>query len=129
MPVTVITGDTRGIGAAVAQRLAAAGHDLVLGYRRDAAAAEATVEIVRAHGVACTNVAADLTTDDGVEALFAAAGRLTGLVNNAGATFRYAPLAQTPSDEIRRTIETNLTAAVLDERRAASPRPQTRSPR
>jgi NAD(P)-dependent dehydrogenase (short-subunit alcohol dehydrogenase family) len=118
MPVTLITGGTRGIGAAVALRLAAAGHDLVLGYQADAASAASAADAVRAHGIACTTVAGDLTTDDGIGALFAAAGQITGVVNNAGATYRYAPLAETPSEEIRRTIEVNLTAAVLVARAA-----------
>jgi NAD(P)-dependent dehydrogenase (short-subunit alcohol dehydrogenase family) len=118
MPVTLITGGTRGIGAAIALRLAAAGHDLVLGYRADAAAAATTAESASAHGIACATVAADLTTDDGIATVFAAAERLTGVVNNAGATYRYASLAQTPPDEIRRTIEINLTAAVLVARAA-----------
>ena len=50
--------------------------------------------------------------------MFAAAERLTDVVNNAGATYRYASLAQTSPGEIRRTIEINLTAAVLVARAA-----------
>ncbi len=118
MPVTLVTGGTRGIGAAIALRLAADGHDLVLGYRADEASARTTAEAVRALGVGCTTVAAELTSDDGIAALFAAAGPLTAVVNNAGATYRYAPLGQTPPEEIRRTIELNLTAAVLVARAA-----------
>lgn len=66
---TLVTGGTRGIGAAVARRLAADGHDLVLGYSRDDAAAEATASACRAAGVRCTTVRADLTDDAGVDAL------------------------------------------------------------
>lgn len=116
MPLTVVTGGTRGIGAAVAARLAAEGHDLVLGHRSDTESAAATVASVREAGVRCVSVAGDLTTDEGIEALLSAAdelGPLTGLVNNAGATYRFAPLAETPADEVRRTIEVNLTAPIL----------------
>jgi NAD(P)-dependent dehydrogenase (short-subunit alcohol dehydrogenase family) len=52
-PVTVITGGTRGIGAATAIRLARAGHDLALAYRQDASAAEraaARIEAARGPG-------------------------------------------------------------------------------
>jgi glucose 1-dehydrogenase len=114
--LTLITGGTRGIGAATALKLAADGHDLVLGYRSDAAAAERTVAAVEEAGSTCVAVAADLATDDGIDELFAAAariGRLTGVVNNAGMTERIATLAETPVDIIRRTIEVNLTSAVL----------------
>lgn len=116
MSLTIVTGGTRGIGAAIATRLAGSGHDLVLGYARDDDAAAATAAAVRTSGVRCTTVRADLLDDGGIEALFAAAaemGRLTGVVNNAGATYRYAPLAQTPADEVRRIIDLNLTAPVL----------------
>ncbi|MEZ5096716.1 MAG: SDR family oxidoreductase [Nocardioides sp.] len=120
-PVTLITGGTRGIGAATAQALAEAGHDLVLGYRRDDAAAEATAAGVRSAGAACTLARADLTAPDGVADLFAAAaraGRLTGVVNNAGATLRIAPLAETPPEVVRTSIELNLLVPLLVAREA-----------
>ncbi|HWJ10692.1 MAG TPA: SDR family oxidoreductase, partial [Nocardioides sp.] len=69
----------------------------------------------------CVAARGDLATDEGIEALFTAAatlGTLTGLVNNAGATYRFAPLADTPADEVRRTIDVNLTAPVLVARAA-----------
>ncbi|HVK28629.1 MAG TPA: SDR family oxidoreductase [Nocardioides sp.] len=121
MPLTIVTGGTRGIGAAVARRLATDGHDLVLGYRSDAASAAAVAASVEATGVRCVAVPGDLTTDAGIETLFEAAdglGPLTGLVNNAGATYRFAPLADTPADEVRRTIDVNLTAPILVARAA-----------
>lgn len=121
--LTLITGGTRGIGAAIAERLAEDGHDLVLGYLRDDRAAERTAERVRARGAACTLVRADVADDEGIEALFAAAagaGTLTGVVNNAGATYRYAPLDETPTDEIRRTYAVNLVGPTLVARAAVS---------
>jgi glucose 1-dehydrogenase len=117
----MITGGTRGIGRAVALRLARDGHDLVLGYAHDDVAADATAAQVRDLGAACTTVRADVTSDDGIDALFAAtagSGRLTGVVNNAGATLHIGPLADTPVDVIRRTVELNLTAALLVARAA-----------
>ena len=61
---------------------------------------------------------ADLTTDDGIEALFAAAGDLTGVVNNAGATLHIGTLADTPPDVVRATVDLNLTSALLVARAA-----------
>lgn len=120
-PLTVVTGGTRGIGAAVALRLAHEGHDLVLGYASDDAAAAKTAAAAEELGAACTTVRGDLTDPDQVDALFDTAaghGTLTGLVNNAGATLHIGALADTPVDVVRRVIDLNLTAAVLCARRA-----------
>src|SRR6478735_356234 len=120
-PLTLITGGTRGIGAATALRLAADGHDLVLGYARDDAAAEECRLAVEDAGARCLVVRADVADHTGVEHLFARAaehGRLTGVVNNAGATLHVGPLAETPVDVVRATVDLNLTSALLVARAA-----------
>ncbi len=120
-PLTLITGGTRGIGAATALRLAAAGHDLVLGYARDDASAERCRLAVEELGARCLLVRSDVTQQAGVEDLFTQArslGRLTGVVNNAGATLHIGPLAETPPDVIRQTVDLNLTGALLVARAA-----------
>ena len=119
--LTLITGGTRGIGAATAERLARDGHDLVLAYAGDERAAEATATRVREHGVRCEAVRADVSDPDQVDALFDAAadvGKVTGVVNNAGSTLHVGDLADTPVDVVRRVIDVNLTGAVLVARRA-----------
>ena len=121
MSLTVITGGTRGIGAATALRLASEGHDLVLGFASDAASADATATRVRDLGVACQTVRADVSDAAGVDALFdaaAQAGQVTGVVNNAGSTLHLGDLADTPVDVVRRVVEVNLLGAILVARRA-----------
>lgn len=115
--LTLITGGTRGIGRAIAERLAADGHDLVLGYRDDAAAAEECRAACAARGASVSLVAGDLTDPAAIDALFAD-HRPTGVVNNAGATLHLGPLARTPVDVVRRTVELNLTSAILVARAA-----------
>jgi NAD(P)-dependent dehydrogenase (short-subunit alcohol dehydrogenase family) len=118
---TLVTGGTRGIGAAIAVRLAEAGHDLVLGYVRDDASAELAQAAVEQAGAGCVLVRADLLAPDGVDELFRRAsseGPLTGVVNNAGATVHIGTLAEAPPDVIRRTVDLNLTAALLVARAA-----------
>lgn len=120
-PLTLVTGGTRGIGAAIALRLAADGHDLVLGYRHDAAGAEECRLAVEDAGSRCVLVRADVTDPAGVAELFARAadhGRLTGVVNNAGATLHLGTLAETPVDVIAATVDLNLTAALFVARAA-----------
>lgn len=115
---TLVTGGTRGIGAATALRLARDGHDLVLGYARDDRAAEETRLAAEDAGAHCTTVRVDLTDPAGVDRLFEAAGPVSGVVNNAGATLHLGPLAETPVEVIEATVDLNLTAALLVARAA-----------
>jgi glucose 1-dehydrogenase len=122
-PVTVVTGASRGIGAATAVHLAGAGHDVVVGYRTHRDGAEDVVAAARAAGARAVAVRVDVADADDVEALFAAAadelGPVTGLVANAGMTAHIGDLADTPVDVIRRVLDVNLLGVVLCVRRAA----------
>ncbi|MFF9590114.1 SDR family oxidoreductase [Streptomyces sp. NPDC014646] len=122
-PVTVVTGGSRGIGAATCVRLASDGHDLVLGYVRDADAAERTADAVRAAGARCLTVRVDTSVESDVERLFdlaaARLGPVTGLVNNAGVTGPLGRLVDTSTDTLRRVLDVNLLGVLLCCRRAA----------
>ncbi|MER7837979.1 SDR family oxidoreductase [Streptomyces sp. NPDC096040] len=122
-PVTVVTGGSRGIGAATCLRLAADGHDVVIGYVRDEGAAEAVAEGVRKGGARCAVVPVDTAVEADVERLFDTAerelGAVTGLVNNAAVTGPLGRLADTESADLRRVVEVNLLGTLLCSRRAA----------
>ncbi|MFI7214889.1 SDR family NAD(P)-dependent oxidoreductase [Micromonospora maritima] len=120
--VTIITGGGRGIGAATARRLAAEGHDLVLGFRADHAAAAAVAADVRAAGRRAVTVAADTSDPEQVRLLFAAAdqlGPLTGLVNNAGVTSPIGPFTDLRAQDLREVVDVNLVGYVLCAQQAA----------
>src|SRR3954467_1709321 len=123
MDVIVVTGASRGIGAACAQRLAARGHAVAVNYRKDGDSATQVVAQVAAAGGRAVAIQADVTDHSDVERLFAVTraelGEVTGLVNNAGATLHIGDLAETPPDVIRRVIDLNLYGAVLCAREAA----------
>jgi glucose 1-dehydrogenase len=122
-PVTVVTGGSRGIGAATCRRLAADGHDLVLGYVRAAEAAESVARQVREAGARCETVRGDTSVEADAERLFEVAetrlGPVTGLVNNAAVTGPLGRLADTSTDVLRRVVDVNLMGTLLCSRRAA----------
>jgi 3-oxoacyl-[acyl-carrier protein] reductase len=84
----VVTGGSRGIGAAVARMLAACGADVVVAYRARSADAESVADAARARGVRATTFGGDLSTADGARALVSHAVESLGgvdiLVANAG---------------------------------------------
>jgi NAD(P)-dependent dehydrogenase (short-subunit alcohol dehydrogenase family) len=119
--VTIVTGGGRGIGAVTALHLATAGHDVVVNYRSDRAAADRVVSLVAERGGRAVAVPGDVADPNDVDRLFAAAavlGPVTGLVNNAGLTAHIGELAETPVEVIRRVLDVNLLGTVLCCRRA-----------
>lgn len=115
--VTVVTGGSRGIGAAVVRRVAREGDRVVVGYRAARAEAEALAREV--DGLA---VRVEVSDEEQVEALFDAAaglGRVTGVVINAGITSPVGPLAELRTEDLRRVLEVNVVGALLCARRAA----------
>ncbi len=129
-PTTIVTGGSRGIGAATALHLARCGHDVVVNYRSNQEAAERVVREAEASGGRAVAVQADVAVEEDVERLFATAqdalGPVTGLVNNAGATLHIGDLADTPVAIIREVIDINLVAVILCARRAAQVMSTTR---
>lgn len=94
--VALVTGASRGLGAAIAQRLAQDGHAVVVNYASSAGAADDVVRRIRAGGGTALAVRADVTDEDGVRALVDTAreelGEVTTLVLNATGPQPTAPL-------------------------------------
>lgn len=111
-PTTLITGGSRGIGAAIARRLAAAGHDLALTYRVRREEAEAVAAECTALGARVVLIQADLGDLERAEALvpeaIEALGGLTGLVNNAGISGRIGDFLDTTTEESELVFRVNV---------------------
>lgn len=121
-PATLITGGSRGIGAAVARRLAADGHDLAVTYRERAEDAESVAAECRAAGATVVLLEADLADLDRAASIVgdavAGLGRLTGLVNNAGITGTIGSFLQTTDVENELVFRINVLAPLATTRAA-----------
>ncbi len=115
--IALVTGGSRGIGAATARALAAAGLDVAIGFRERADAAEQVAADCRALGVRALPVAGDLTEPVGVRALFDAVdtglGTLGVLVNNAGIVPPLARVDEMEGQRLRTLLDVNVTQVLL----------------
>jgi NAD(P)-dependent dehydrogenase (short-subunit alcohol dehydrogenase family) len=121
-PSLLITGASRGIGAATARLAARRGWDVAINFTRDAAAAEAVAADVRALGRRALLVRADVADEAEVLAMFAALdrdfGALHGLVNNAGVVDRPSRVDQMSMQRLTRMFAINLGGSFLCAREA-----------
>ena len=117
MSTLVVTGGSRGIGAAVCVAAAAAGWDVVVDYARDAGAARDVVRRIQTGGGHAVAVPADVREATAVEELFAAAdawrGPVTGLVNNAGVAGGLARVDEVTQRALRDVLEVNVAGPFL----------------
>jgi 3-oxoacyl-[acyl-carrier protein] reductase len=120
--VALVTGGSRGIGAAIAKKLAEDGADVALTYARSAEPARAVVASIESKGRRAIAILANNTDPDAVESAvketIAAFGRLDILVNNAG-IFRMAPLEAVTLADFDEMIAVNLRAVFVASKAAA----------
>ncbi|MGI9252125.1 MAG: SDR family NAD(P)-dependent oxidoreductase, partial [Thermomicrobiales bacterium] len=130
--VAAITGGTRGIGLAVARRMARDGYDLLLTYRGDEAAALAAQVELATTGRRVEILQADVSTTDGagetVEATMQRLGRIDVLVNNAGVT-RDTLIMRMSEQDWDDVLTTNLKGTFLCAKAAVRPMLRQRSGR
>ncbi|MGK3966142.1 SDR family oxidoreductase [Sorangium sp. So ce118] len=120
--IMIVTGGSRGIGAATASLAAQRGYAVAVSYLRDEASAARVVDAIRARGGAALAIAADVSVEDDVVRLFqtvdGALGPVTALVNNAGVLDRQARLEDMTAARVQRILATNVLGSVLCAREA-----------
>jgi 3-oxoacyl-[acyl-carrier protein] reductase len=114
--VAIVTGGSRGIGAAIAKRLAADGASVAITYAKDAKAASAVVKAIERDGGKAIAILADAADTEAVkgavEKAVATFGRLDVLVNNAGTAIPK-PFEETTLEEMDRVININIRAVFV----------------
>ncbi|HVH27837.1 MAG TPA: SDR family oxidoreductase [Vicinamibacterales bacterium] len=120
--VVLITGASRGIGAATARLAAQSGYAVCVNYHRNVTAAEAVVADVRAAGSRAVAVGADVAVEDDVVRLFETCdqelGGLTALVNNAGILEHQMRVDAMSAPRLARVFATNVVGSILCAREA-----------
>ena len=113
----IVTGASRGIGAAIAGKLAGDGYGVIVNYAADADGAESVVSAIRARGGRAEAVRADVASEDDVTAMFDRArqqmGPLTALVNNAGTAGERGRVDEREADELARLMQVNVVGPML----------------
>jgi NAD(P)-dependent dehydrogenase (short-subunit alcohol dehydrogenase family) len=115
-PVLLITGGSRGIGAATAIMAAERGYDVAINFRSDAKAAGAVVDAVKAQGRNAVAIQADMASEADVARMFEETdrklGRLTHFVYNTGVPGRAGRLEDAASAMMREVLEVNVLGAL-----------------
>lgn len=119
--VIVVTGGSRGIGAATARLAAAKGYAVCVGYRQNRQAAEDVVRAIETVGSQSVAVRGDVSDESAVVRLFDAAdrlGRIVGLVNNAGILETQMRVDAMDAARVHRVLATNVVGAFMCAREA-----------
>jgi NAD(P)-dependent dehydrogenase (short-subunit alcohol dehydrogenase family) len=123
--IVLVTGSSRGIGAATARLAASQGYDVAVNYARDKEGAAAVVADIEKAGRRAVAIQADVGREDDVARLFETIdrklGRLTDLVYNAGITGPISRIENLSTDAAREILDINVLGAVLCVRAAIPP--------
>ena len=113
----IVTGASRGIGAAIATLLGRRGEAVAVNYSRDRAGAETVVAEIQAAGGKAAAIAADVASEQDVIRLFETAerelGRISGLVNNAAITGGFARVEELEAAVVEKMLAVNVTGTIL----------------